>query len=184
MKADFYNHVLTNKSGTTLGSELLRDILIPSLVGNNEDIMYWSGKLLARKLILASKNDLRLFFQYAGWGQLKLIKSKKDLNVYELSGDPVKMRLKVTEKPDFKLEAGFIAETYQLIDNLVTEAKIDKINEKDGIITINVHVDNHAPVIAEKPETEPFSMIEFDKLQREAQQVTAEEIDFKDEKEK
>lgn len=171
MKADFYNKVLASQSGTTLGSELLRDILIPSLVGNNDDIMYWAGKLLARKLLLATDNDLRLFFEYAGWGTLTHTKSKKEEHTFELSGDPVKTRFGATEKPDFQMEAGFIAETFQLHSNFTTEAKVEKIDDKKPMVTINVIIDSHAPVQPESTDVEPFSMIEFDKLQKEAQRV-------------
>ncbi len=128
MKKDFYNQVLGHQTGQvlghqtgiTLGSELLRDVLIPSLVGNNDDIMYWAGKLLARKLLLATDNDLRLFFEYAGWGTLTHTKSKKEEHTFELSGGPVKVRFGATEKPDFQLEAGFIAETFQLHSNFTS----------------------------------------------------------------
>lgn len=165
MKKNFYNQVLSHSTGTTLGSELLRDVLIPSLVGNNEDIMYWAGKLLARKLLLATDNDLRLFFEYAGWGTLTHIKSKKEEHTFELSGEPVKVRFDATEKPDFQLEAGFIAETFQLHNNLTTEAKVEKIDSKKPLVTFTITIDSHAPVQTEASSIEPFSMIEFDKVQ-------------------
>ena len=166
MKKDFYNQVLGHQTGTTLGSELLRDVLIPSLVGNNDDIMYWAGKLLARKLLLATDNDLRLFFEYAGWG-----------HTFELSGEPVKIRFSATEKPDFQLEAGFIAETFQLHSNFTTEAKVEKTDDKKDVVTINVIIDSHAPVQPESTDVEPFSMIEFDKLQKEAPKVDSDKED-------
>lgn len=165
MKKDFYNQVLNHTTGTTLGNELLRDVLIPSLVGNNDDIMYWAGKLLARKLLLATDNDLRLFFKYAGWGTLTHTKSKKEEHTFELSGEPVKVRFDATEKPDFQLEAGFIAETFQLHNNLTTEAKVEKIDSKKPLVTFTIIIDSHAPVQAETSSIEPFSMIEFDKVQ-------------------
>ena len=165
MKQDFYRQVLSSQSGTTLGSELLRDILIPSLVGNNDDIMYWSGKLLARKLLLATDSDLRLFFKYAGWGTLKHTKAKKEEHLFEISGEPVKTRFNATENPDFQLEAGFIAETFQLHSNLTTEAKIEKVDHNKSSVTIQVMIDLHATVQPEISDIHPFSMIEFDKKQ-------------------
>ncbi|HJD08491.1 MAG TPA: YslB family protein [Candidatus Ligilactobacillus faecavium] len=177
MKKDFYNQVLGHQTGTTLGSELLRDALIPSLVGNNDDIMYWAGKLLARKLLLATDNDLRLFFEYAGWGTLTHTKSKKEEHTFELSGEPVKVRFSATEKPDFQLEAGFIAETFQLHSNFTTEAKVEKTDDKKDVVTISVIIDSHAPVQPESTDVEPFSMIEFDKLQKEAQKVDSDKED-------
>ena len=170
MKKDFYNQVLGHQTGTTLGSELLRDVLIPSLVGNNDDIMYWAGKLLARKLLLATDNDLRL-------GTLTHTKSKKEEHSFELSGDPVKVRFGATEKPDFQLEAGFIAETFQLHSNFTTEAKVEKTDDKKDVVTINVIIDSHAPVQPESTDVEPFSMIEFDKIQKEAKKVDSDKED-------
>lgn len=166
MKKDFYDQVLGYTTGTTLGNELLRDVLIPSLIGNNDDIMYWAGKLLARKLLLATDNDLRLFFKYAGWGTLTHTKSKKEEHTFELSGDPINVRFNATENPDFQLEAGFIAETFQLHNNFTTEAKIEKVDDKKHIITINVTIDSHAPVQPENSDINPFSMIEFDNIQK------------------
>lgn len=172
METNFYTKTLSNQSGTTFGSEILRDILVPALVGHNEDILYWSGKLIARKLLLASNSDLRLFFEYAGWGNLKHVKSKKDLHVFELSGESIKMRLSVDENADFKIEAGFIAETYQLHDHHVAEASIDKIDKDKKIVTISIHVDPQTS-INEESTSKPFSMIEFDKVQKEAQRVSS-----------
>lgn len=177
MEENFYTKTLANPSGTTLGMEMLRDLLLPSLLGNNEDIMYWSGKLLARKLFLASKSDLRLFFKHAGLGELKLIKSKKNTSTYELSGEPVKLRLSLNQEPDFKLEAGFIAETCQLHDQIVTEGKIDKINSDNNTVTIIIQNDEHSPIQEDLSEITPFSMIEFDKLQQEAQKINSSDIE-------
>ena len=177
MEENFFTITLLNKSGTTLGTEMLRDLLIPSLVGNNKDIMYWSGKLLARKLPLASKKDLKLFFKYAGWGDLKLIKSKKDIEIFELSGEPIKLRCKLTEKPDFKLETGFIAETYQLEDQFVTEGEIEKVDSKNYTVTINIHIDKHSSMLEEKTGIQPFSLIEFDKIQKEAQKIDSSNLE-------
>ena len=171
MEKNFFTRTLADHTGTTLGTEVLRDILIPAIVGKNEDILYWSGKFLARKLLLASNNDLRLFFKYAGWGTLKLIKSKKELDVFELSGDIIKTRLNIITKPDFQLEAGFIAETYQLHNNFVTEGCVSKIDDHQNLVTFNIKTDKHAPLQPEKFESESFSMIEFDKLQKAAQKI-------------
>lgn len=172
MNKDFYRQVLSSQAGTTLGSELLRDILIPSLVGNNDDIMYWAGKLLARKLVLATDNDLRLFFKYAGWGILKHTKAKKEEHLFEISGEPVDVRFHATKNPDFQLEAGFIAETFQLHSNLSTEAKIEKIDPNKSSVTIQVIIDSHATVQPEISDIEPFSMIEFDQTKSKEQKIS------------
>lgn len=169
MNKDFYRQVLSSQTGTTLGNELLRDILIPSLVGNNDDIMYWAGKLLARKLLLTTDNDLRLFFKYAGWGNLKHIKAKKEEHLFEINGKPIEVRFHATDKPDFQLEAGFIAETFQLHSNLATEAKIEKIDHSKSLVTIQVIIDSHATVQPEVSDIKPFSMIEFDQTQSKKQ---------------
>ena len=98
-----------NNLGTTLGSSILRDALLPDLVGTNNTILYWAGKRLARNFPLAKDEDLPVFFEKANWGYLKRVKSKMNRQVFELSGPIVEIRKKINSKCEFLLEAIFIS---------------------------------------------------------------------------
>ena len=57
---------------TRFGYEILRDHVLPSILGQHEgDILYWSGKEIARKFPIFSVDELPIFFTEAGWGVLQ-----------------------------------------------------------------------------------------------------------------
>lgn len=109
----------TNGTPTRFGYELLRDHVLPSVLGSHEgEILYWSGKEIARKFPIFSIDELPSFFIEAGWGTLSLKKSSKKEVFYTLTNNTYSM--KVTERT-YQLEAGFIAEQYQKINGFLTE---------------------------------------------------------------
>lgn len=60
------------------GYNLLRETLIPELLGSEEsDILYWGGKRIARKYPAADIDEMIHFFQEAGWGHLEWTNDKK-----------------------------------------------------------------------------------------------------------
>lgn len=65
MQENFYN--IASSKGK-FSSELLRDALLPELLGKENNILYWSGKRLARIFPLAKDEDLPIFFEQAEWG--------------------------------------------------------------------------------------------------------------------
>ncbi|MDV7756849.1 YslB family protein [Liquorilactobacillus mali] len=145
----------------TLGYEVIRDILVPELIGDNHNILYWAGKRLAREIYLAKDDDLTVFFIKAGWGNLKRIKSNKKQQLFELSGDAVQLRNEVSEQADFLLEAGFLAETIQLQSDFVCEAIIKDIKKKNSVVSLLVQLDPGDPIdIALLPEKEPLHFSE------------------------
>lgn len=104
---------------TRFGYEILRDHVLPSILGVHEgDILYWAGKDIARKFPIFNIDELPVFFTEAGWGTLILEKSTKNEAFYILSGDAQYMK---AENRTFHLEAGFIAEQYQKLNGLLTE---------------------------------------------------------------
>ncbi len=108
-----------NASPTRFGYELLRDQVLPSILGAHEgEILYWAGKELARKFPVFSIEEIPSFFIEAGWGNLSLGKSSKKESFYTLTNDTYSM--KVIERT-YQLEAGFIAEQYQKLTGLLTE---------------------------------------------------------------
>ena len=109
----------TNGTPTRFGYELLRDHVLPSVLGTHEgEILYWAGKEIARKFPIFSIDELPSFFSEAGWGTLSLGKPSKKEAFYTLSNDTYSM--KIIERT-YQLEAGFIAEQHQQITGFLTE---------------------------------------------------------------
>lgn len=109
----------TYEAPTQFGYELIRDHVLPSILGKHEgDILYWAGKEIARKFPVFSIEEIPAFFLEAGWGQLTLDKMSKKEAFYQLKspGEP----LKISER-NFHLEAGFIAEQFQKLNGCLTE---------------------------------------------------------------
>lgn len=95
-------------SQPTFAIELLRDYVLTDLLGDDyAQIIYWSGKRVARKFPVMPDDELSAFFAEAGWGQLTLLKEKGNKFVYELIPPPSTQQ-KATGY--FQLEAGFLAE--------------------------------------------------------------------------
>lgn len=105
------------------GYELIRDILIPDILGKETpEILYWSGKHLARKFPLVSMDEIISFFEEAGWGSLHLVKEDKKGMELELTSSIISRQFDLKTESCFKLEAGFIAEQIQTQRKLRTEA--------------------------------------------------------------
>ena len=103
--------------------ELLRDILIPDLLGKEHaQILYWSGKQLARKFPLSNIDEVIEFFHNAGWGNLQEIKQSKNESEYILNGPIIERRFDLNADCEFQLEAGFLAEQVQSQKRRMTEA--------------------------------------------------------------
>ncbi|CAM3924909.1 YslB family protein [Lederbergia lenta] len=136
-----------NYSVPIFGYELLRDILIPDLLGKEtSEITYWAGKHLARKFSVDSLEDSESFFLDAGWGQLDLINEAKNEMKLELTGDIVKRRFQMLADPCFRLEAGFIAQQVQSQKQAVTEA-FEEISKKQNKVIFTVRWDLKDPII-------------------------------------
>ncbi|MBM7620508.1 putative hydrocarbon binding protein [Bacillus tianshenii] len=119
------------------GYELIRDMLIPDLLGKDHaQIIYWSGKQLARRFTIGSQEEIAQFFKEAGWGELELIEQKKNEIKYLLSGEMVKRRLKLNKDAIFQLEAGFLAEQVQRQKNKTAEAIEEQKKRNEIYITV------------------------------------------------
>ncbi|MHA6259396.1 YslB family protein [Sporosarcina sp. CAU 1771] len=125
---------------TQFGYELLRDHVLPSILGPHEsDILYWSGKEIARKFPVFNVEELPTFFLEAGWGSLTLEKEAKNEAFFKLKNDSEYINIK---ERTFHLEAGFIAEQYQKLNGVLTECFAEKINKRnDPHILIHVKWD-------------------------------------------
>jgi hypothetical protein len=120
------------------GYEILRDGIIPEILGRDTaQIMYYSGRALAKKYPCTSLEDIIAFFDKAGWGRLVVDKDKKDELLFSLTSALTTSRLAKNKEANFSIEAGFLAETIQSIKKYATETH-EKVNSKKGIVTFTV----------------------------------------------
>ncbi|MED3662005.1 YslB family protein [Ureibacillus terrenus] len=120
------------KTFPLFGYELIRDYLLPSILGKHEnDILYWAGKDLARKFPCTDIPLIISFFKDAGWGDLALEKEMKDGFVFRLTNDPELLKIK---ERNFRLEAGFIAEQIQNFKGYLTECFEEKKEHQEQVI--------------------------------------------------
>ncbi|EPE62832.1 DUF2507 domain containing protein [Exiguobacterium sp. S17] len=95
-------------SQPTFAIELLRDYVLTDLLGDDyAQVIYWSGKRVARKFPTMPNEELSAFFSEAGWGELTLVKEKGNKFVFELTPPPA---TQAKANGYYQLEAGFLAE--------------------------------------------------------------------------
>ncbi|CAI2653466.1 YslB family protein [Apilactobacillus apinorum] len=154
MDNNLYNKIMEDNSTRPFwGQELLRDVLLNDLLGNDtHSIMYWAGKKIARKYPLKDALDIVLFFKQAGLGDLTIESENKYEIKWTLSGDIVAKRIEANPDADFMFEAGFLAQIAQQQFKVISEAEMNPKEEKNGTVLIRVHMDpkNPAPVIEEE----------------------------------
>lgn len=122
MSEPSYAKLLHSTAGLPL--EVLRDILIPAILGKETDgILYWAGKDLARQFPVETEDDVSTIFSQLGFGDIKLQKKNKKQQVWIMSGGLVTDRLAL-DKNNFTLEAGFLAQQIELQTNATSEAQI------------------------------------------------------------
>lgn len=154
MDNNLYNKIMEDNSTRPFwGQELLRDVLLNDLLGNDtHSIMYWAGKKIARKYPLKDALDIVLFFKQAGLGDLTIESENKYEIKWTLSGDIVAKRIEANPDADFMFEAGFLAQIAQQQFKVISEAEMNPKEEMNGTVLIRVHMDpkNPAPVIEEE----------------------------------
>lgn len=130
------------------GLELLREVLLPDILGSDHpQMLYWAGKGLARKYPVNSLEELSAFFETAGWGCLTLLHNKKNEMEFELSGELISIRLKKSNEFTFQIEAGFIAEQLQTMNNQITET-YEQVKKRANKVVFTVKWD-HKDVLDE-----------------------------------
>lgn len=121
--------VVEQEVDTSFAYLLLRNDLLPELLGQEEQtILYWAGKHLAKKYPLSSIDEICNFFQKARWGTLSVAKEKTNTVVFEL----------IPPEPapnHYKLEAGFLAEQLAMMTERVTET-LEQVKRKRVIFTV------------------------------------------------
>lgn len=104
-------------------NQLYRDFLLPTILGeDNEAILYWGGKKIARKYDLSSFEDVVSFFAITEFGKLVQLKQRRSETIFELSGQSVTDRLN-SDSHEFSLEAGILAEAVQKETGRTTECE-------------------------------------------------------------
>lgn len=117
-------------------NQLYRDFLLPEILGkDNDEILYWGGKRIARKYDLTCFDDINSFFATTEFGTLTKIKQRRTEIILELSGQSVTDRLN-SGSHEFSLESGIIAEGIQKETGRTTECelRIDNKNKKVRLI--------------------------------------------------
>ncbi|PCK20574.1 hypothetical protein CEY02_12660 [Bacillus pumilus] len=125
--------------------ELIREVLLPDILGqDHSSMMYFAGKLLARKFPQESWEKIPEFFHDAGWGTLTMVHSKKQEIEFELEGSLVSNRLTYQKEPCFQMEAGFIAEQIQLLNEHVAES-YEQVKKRADKVILTVKWDLRDP---------------------------------------
>lgn len=140
-----YDKLITaNGAPNPFALNLLRDIIIPDILQEDtSSISYWAGKNLARKYPVSMGEPLITFFSNAGFGDLTKLTEAGLHQKWQLSGPLVANRFTATnDTPDFNLEAGFLAQQIEQLNNLAAEANF-QIDIKNKVVTINVQTDSH-----------------------------------------
>lgn len=123
---------------TQFGYELIRDHVLSSILGKNEeDILYWCGKELARKFPLYELEETISFFKEAGWGDLTMDKVSVNEAFFTLTGDPKVLKF---DQRCFRLEAGFLAQSQQKCCGFLTEC-YEETNSKQEQIKFHIKWD-------------------------------------------
>jgi len=147
MTQSLYDQMIHSNTG--LGQMMLRDVLLPSILGTETDgILYWAGKDIARQFPVDSDDKLISLFHQLSLGTLSLIKKNSKQQIWELAGDEIIDRSKLSHAT-FNFEAGLIAQQIEFQTNMVTEASVEV--EKKKAIQITVYHDSSNQVTDETP---------------------------------
>jgi predicted hydrocarbon binding protein len=138
----YHNQELIYEVKTTgFSYELLREDIIQSLLGKDTDeILYWTGKNLARKYNLDNFDSIIAFFQHSGFGKLEITKEKKDHLDLKLTSPLIEQRFNDNRNISYYLEAGFLAQSIELQKKCITETTID-LNKRDKSVRLTVKWD-------------------------------------------
>lgn len=130
--------LLDNLNTPGAGHDVLRYVGLHDLLGEEApELLYFMGKNLARHFELNTIDDIYYFFEKMGWGRLELVKEKKKRLTFTLLADSVVHRLKAPVKTEFRLEAGFLSESIQIINGIECEC-VEEINHKIHQIQFNI----------------------------------------------
>ncbi|WP_225046674.1 YslB family protein [Lacticaseibacillus kribbianus] len=143
-KASYQDLLTLPATGPLFGQLALRDLVLPDLLGvETSSILYWAGRALAAKLPVAEP-DIAALFEKMGFGTLAPESAKKNERHYTLSGSVVETRIQNFDEPDFRLEAGFLAQSLQQVLGVVAEAN-PVVDRRKKVVALTVVLDLKAP---------------------------------------
>ncbi|WP_040228989.1 YslB family protein [Bhargavaea cecembensis] len=129
------NGTAVREEATRFGYELIRDHVLPSVLGKHEsDILYWAGKELARTFPLFRMDEAPEFFREAGWGGLSVEREAKKEAVWLLEPDPEYVK---RGSRSYMLEAGFLSGQYAKIHECECECHPEP-DKKKGLVRLNL----------------------------------------------
>ncbi len=116
------------------GYELIRNDLLNDLLGKEQnDILYWAGKMIARKYPLATFEEIIEFFDQAGWGTLTVEEEKKQEVHLILSSELITYRNQQKKNVSYQLEAGFLAMQIQQQIDVIAETYEEQSKRADKV---------------------------------------------------
>lgn len=116
------------------GYELIRNDLLNDLLGKEQnDILYWAGKMIARKYSLATFEEIIEFFDQAGWGTLTVEEEKKQEVHLTLSSELITYRNQQKKNVSYQLEAGFLAMQIQQQIDVIAETYEEQSKRGDKV---------------------------------------------------
>ncbi|WP_088014375.1 YslB family protein [Gottfriedia acidiceleris] len=116
------------------GYELIRNDLLNDLLGKEQnDILYWAGKMIARKYPLATFEEIIEFFDQAGWGNLTVEEEKKQEVHLTLSSELITYRNQQKKNVSYQLEAGFLAMQIQQQIDVIAETYEEQSKRGDKV---------------------------------------------------
>ncbi|XRG77323.1 YslB family protein [Rossellomorea sp. GAMAL-10_SWC] len=116
------------------GYELIRNDLLNDLLGKEQnDILYWAGKMIARKYPLATFEEIIEFFDQAGWGTLTVEEEKKQEVHLTLSSELITYRDQQKKNVSYQLEAGFLAMQIQQQIDVIAETYEEQSKRGDKV---------------------------------------------------
>ncbi|CAM3820400.1 DUF2507 domain-containing protein [Alkalicoccus chagannorensis] len=114
----------------------LRHELLPLLLGEDEEIiLYWGGRALAREQGALGSEELVTFFAESNWGWLEEKKTAKNEKVFTIETDS-----DAADRP-YSLEAGFLAQMIEMETECLTEAVYEVKKKKPVKIEVKVKWD-------------------------------------------
>lgn len=123
------------------GLILLRDRLLPNLLNEDEgDILYWTGKDLARAYPFASLEEILQTMTDLSFGSIELVEKKRSTYLFHLTGDVVTSRYSANKEADFHLETGFLSEAVQMLTHIYTEGTF-RLLKKGTVVEILLKTD-------------------------------------------
>lgn len=133
MDQSTYEKLRQQPDVSALGAAFMRDEVLPTILGTDQmNILYWIGRQVARQNPLADEVAIMNFFDQVGFGTLTRIKQNRRQQQFTLTGTTVMNRLAANPTADFDLEAGFLAQQFELITGAATEGTVNEIH-RDGV---------------------------------------------------